>query len=52
MKGDVRQTHRDQLISHGKQRGHDLTNGVMEGTESNRIIKENPGFQMNIVEKL
>ena len=24
----------------------------MEGTESNKIIKENPGFHMNLVEKL
>ena len=30
----------------------DLTNGVMEGTESNRIKKETPGFQVNLVEKL
>ena len=52
MTGDVRRTHRDQLSHHGVQSGHDLTNGVMEGTESNKIIKENPGFHMNLVEKL
>ena len=52
IKGDVHQTHRDQLVSHGLQRGHDLTNGIMEGTESNRMMKETPGFQVNLVEKL